>query len=302
MKNKISVVIVTFNGEFWIEKNIKSLIKSSFLVEIIVVDNASTDNTVDILKDFPQVTLIQNHINIGFGKANNIGIHKAIENGATAVFLLNQDTWVFENTIGVLVDSLQKNSGIGIISPIHYEANGIDFDAKFKDYYQQKSMFHNQKNLAVVPFINAAAWLVSKKCFEKVGFFEPVFEHYGEDRNFCDRVAFFGFQVAVAKDSKICHDRVVSRNWNKDVRQSKYKVLIAFLNINHSIGTGFYYGLKAVFGMPKYFFQYYGIQKALLLFFDLWVYYFILIFKTKKIILIKKNHKQGKIANFTGHL
>lgn len=295
-------MIVTFNGEFWIKKNINSLIKSNFLVEIIVVDNASTDNTVDILNVFPQVTLIQNHINIGFGKANNIGIQKAIENGATAVFLLNQDTWVFENTIAVLFDALQKNSGIGIISPLHYQANDIDFDAKFKDYYQQKTMFQDQTNLAAVPFINAAAWLVSKKCFEKVGLFEPVFEHYGEDRNFCDRVAFFGYQIAVAVDSKICHDRVVSRNWNKDVRQSKYKILIAFLNINHSIGTGFWYGLKAVFGMPKYFFQFYGIHKALLLFCDLLLYYSALILKLKKIILIKNNHKLGKTANFTGHL
>ncbi len=293
---------MTFNGEFWIKKNINSLIRSKFSVEIIVVDNASTDNTVGILKEFWQLTLIQNQNNIGFGKANNIGIQKAILDGATAVLLLNQDTWIFDDTVEILFKTLQSNNRFGIVSPLHFAANEVDFDAKFEDYYQQKKAINKMQNVSVVPFINAAAWLVSKKCFEKVGLFEPVFEHYGEDRNFCDRLAFFDFEFAVAADAKICHDRLISRNWNKDLRQSKYKVLIAFLNINHHFLKGLTLGLKAVFGMPKYFYHYYGFQKSALLFLNMGEYYFGLVLKSKKIFLIKNGHKQGKIANFMGHL
>ena len=109
MKNSISVVIVTFNGSFWIEKNLSQLLNSAIPVDIIVVDNASTDATISLIEKFPSVTLIKSKVNLGFGKANNLGIKHALNNGAEAVFLLNQDTWIYENTIKIFDENLQKN-------------------------------------------------------------------------------------------------------------------------------------------------------------------------------------------------
>ena len=86
MKKKIAVVIVTFNGEIWIKKNLNSLLNSNYPIEIIIVDNASTDKTINIIKEFSSIELIQNKNNLGFGKANNIGIDFALKNGADAVF------------------------------------------------------------------------------------------------------------------------------------------------------------------------------------------------------------------------
>ena len=85
------------------DKNIQSLLNSQYPVEVIVADNDSTDNTVAIVEQYPRVTLLKMTSNLGFGKANDIGIRQALENGADYIFLLNQDAWIFDDTILSLV-------------------------------------------------------------------------------------------------------------------------------------------------------------------------------------------------------
>jgi len=116
LNKKITVVIVTFNGENWIEKNINSILTSDYPISILVIDNKSTDNTLAILSQFPAVEIIKSQHNLGFGKANNIGIQYAFKNKSDAVFLLNQDTRIFKNTISSLVAVLKQNTNLGIIS------------------------------------------------------------------------------------------------------------------------------------------------------------------------------------------
>jgi GT2 family glycosyltransferase len=65
LKKKIAVVIVTFNGEIWIKKNLNSLFNSNYPIEIIIVDNASTDETIPIIKKYNAIELIENKINLG---------------------------------------------------------------------------------------------------------------------------------------------------------------------------------------------------------------------------------------------
>jgi GT2 family glycosyltransferase len=80
---KIYFIIVTYNAMKWAEKCFTSLRQSSVPVHCIVVDNGSTDGTQKyITSNFPEVELIQSEKNLGFGKANNIGIEKAYQKGA----------------------------------------------------------------------------------------------------------------------------------------------------------------------------------------------------------------------------
>ncbi len=77
--DKVFVVVVTYNGVKWINTCLNSLKESSLLIHTIVIDNGSTDGTQKIVRDtFTDVTLIQAEYNLGFGKANNIGIQEAI--------------------------------------------------------------------------------------------------------------------------------------------------------------------------------------------------------------------------------
>ena len=288
MDKKIFVIIVTYNGARWIDKNIPSLLNSAYPVHIIIVDNKSTDNTLELLERYPELDIIKSETNLGFGKANNIGIQRALSHGADYLFLLNQDAWVFENTVSSLVGKMQQYPELGLLSPLHYSANVTDLDASFATYYGRKTQ-DLDTTTAVVPFVNAAAWMLSRKCVEKVGFFEPLFGHYGEDRNYCDRVSYHEFIIGIDSDSKIVHDRVITRNFNKDLIQSKFKILATLLNINHSIGKSYLSGLKEVLGLPKYFGEFYGWGKAFSLLIELCGYYIRQLFNIGKIIAARKN-------------
>ena len=293
MKKKIAVVIVTFNGEIWIKKNLNSLLNSNYPVDIIIVDNASMDETINIIKEFSAIELIQNKNNLGFGKANNIGIDLAIKKGAEAIFLLNQDTWIYENTISNLVEVLFENPNLGIVSPLHYTANETTLDENFNTYFNRSRVEEESESIRIVPFINAAAWLVSKECFLKTGYFDPIFNHYGEDRNFCERVKYQGYKIGVAKNSAICHDRIVKLNSNKVVLQSKYLVLNEIINCNYSLLSSYLRGLKSVLGLTKFHCLSQGFLNTISLFFKLLLYYFNLLLNIRMILKIRVNSIKG---------
>jgi GT2 family glycosyltransferase len=291
LNKRVFVVIVTYNGSKWIEKCISSVLNSSYNIKIVVVDNHSQDNSVEILNQFPEIHLIQSQENLGFGKANNIGIDFALNNQADYVFLLNQDTWIFEKTIQSLVEIAKENPDFGILSPLHFSADGINLDDSFKTYYDRKIERSKNQNAVSVPFVNAATWLVSKKCIEKVGKFESLFNHYGEDRNYCDRVLYHGYKIVITENSKICHDRIITRSFSKDCIQSKFGVLLQVLNINNSLTKSYFLALKSVFGLPKYFSKSYDFFEVVNLFFKLLFYYIALIFSMPTIIKKRQSFK-----------
>ena len=293
MKKKIAVVIVTFNGETWIRKNLNSLLNSNYPIDIIIVDNSSTDETINIIKEFGTIELIQNKSNLGFGKANNIGIDWALKKGFDAIFLLNQDTWIYEKTILNLAEALFENSNLGIVSPIHYSADESTFDENFNTYFNRFKKEDDSETIRRVPFINAAAWLVSKECFSKIGYFDPIFNHYGEDRNFCDRMKYHGFKIGVVKNAAICHDRIIKLSSDKIELQSKYLILNELINCNNSLLNSLFLGLKSVFGLTKFHFSKQGTLKTISLFLKLLLYYFNLLLKIRMILQIRKNSIQG---------
>ena len=188
---------------------------------------------------------------------------------------------------------MNENPNYGILSPLHYGANGIDLDSNFENYYNKQGKITSNSNIKNTDFVNAAAWLVSKKCFEKVGLFDPIFSHYGEDRNFCDRVKYHGFKIGVVKNAAICHDRMVKLNSNKIELQSKYLVLNQMINCNNSLLISLFQGLKSVFGLSKFHFSSQGVLKTISLFIKLLLYYFNLLLNIRTIIQIRKNSIKG---------
>jgi GT2 family glycosyltransferase len=289
VEKKIVVIIVTYNGAKWLKNCFQSLEASTYKVTTIVVDNNSTDHSVEIIQSFPEIQLIQSTENLGFGKANNIGIQKAIELGADYVFLLNQDTWVFSETISNLVEVAESNDQYGIVSPLHYSGDEVSLDENFETYWKRKTKSITD-NVDEVPFVNAAAWLLSKKTIEKVGFFEPMFQHYGEDRNYTDRIIFHKYKTVVVKNAKICHDRIITRNFKKDCTQAKFRILAKVLNPNNNIGIGYLKGFKLVLGLPKYFLKFYSFSKVFQMFLQLLGYYTLLKFHFLTIIKARKSY------------
>ena len=290
LQKKVFIIIVTYNGEKWIRKNLQSIKHSLVPVKVLVIDNNSSDNTVSIVKSFGDVELILMDENLGFGSANNIAIEKALEQQADYVFLLNQDTWIYPETVGNLVLAAEANPHFGIVSPLHYASNGMNLDTNFTTYWDRKTTSVSN-NIDEVPFVNAAAWLVPRKVIEKVGYFEPMFRHYGEDRNYANRVAYHNFKIVIAKDAKICHDRVIIRHFEKDVTQSKLKILSDILNINNSLVISYLKAFYAVIGLPKYFYKFYSFRKSTQFFFELLWYYITLKITVLKIIKTRLSYK-----------
>lgn len=217
MKSVYSI-IVTYNGVKWIDACLKSLLNSRYPTQIIVVDNGSTDTTIPYIKsNFKQVHLIETGKNLGFGQANNWGIGEALKNNADYIFLLNQDAWVEANTLESLIRVQESNPEYGIVSPIHLNGAGNAVDAYFLEYlakseikdYLSKSILNNTNHASVIEtsFVNAAGWLLSRECIKKIGGFDPIFFHYGEDRNYTQRVTYHGFKIAIDAGSRLFHDR-----------------------------------------------------------------------------------------------
>ncbi|MBM77805.1 MAG: family 2 glycosyl transferase [Crocinitomicaceae bacterium] len=230
---KIYTIIITYNGDKWIEKNIQALIDSSTKTKIIIIDNGSVDGTQDIVKSFKAVQFIQSEENLGFGKANNLGIKLALEQGADYIFLLNQDAWIEKNTLSKLLKVSEIDKSFGIISPLHLNGGGTGLDKLFShciapsihhlDHYYFSDLTVKQvKEFYQVPFINAAAWLLPKNTFKKVGFFDKLFYHYGEDVNYCHRVNYHNLKIVFVPDAKFFHDREDRdiKNEDKDIKRN----------------------------------------------------------------------------------
>lgn len=213
MKTEVSIIIVTYNGIKWIQK----CLESANFYPVVVIDNNSLDGTENYIKsNYPEIYRFQQEKNLGFGQANNIGISYALGKGADYVFLLNQDAYLEEGSLEKLIEVSKKNPQFGILSPIHLNGKGDRLDENFSYYLNYRanpdffSDFILKKPLSEiyeVPFVNAAGWLISRECLETVGGFDPIFFHYGEDENYCQRVKYHGFKIGVVPVAKILHDR-----------------------------------------------------------------------------------------------
>lgn len=213
---EVGVIIVTFNGMKWINRCLTSLSRSKCNLEIVVVDNASEDGTIAFIrKNFPDVLIIQSKTNIGFGRANNIGLSHALEESWEYTFLLNQDVEVYPETIEGLIEVANNNKNYGIISPVHLNASGKQLDPSFLYYLNRNSnngMISDlalQKSLADLydfNMVNAAAWLLPRKTLKTVGGFNPMFFLYGEDDNYCQRVLYHNLKIGVVPSLFIKHD------------------------------------------------------------------------------------------------
>lgn len=210
-------IIVTYNGIKWIEKCLGSLKNSTINITVIVIDNGSTDGTVEFIESqYPDINLIKSPENLGFGQANNRGIKIAYENNADYFFLINQDAWVQCDTVEKLILSHKKNPEYGIISPIHLEGRGVALDLNFATYISKYKpvqllsdliLQRDSKKLYETLFVNAAAWLLTKTCVNSVGGFSPMFFHYGEDDNYVNRARFHGHKIGFDTSAFIYHDR-----------------------------------------------------------------------------------------------
>lgn len=207
----VSISIVTYNNDKVIKKCLQNIFQNinNIDFELIIVDNNSSDSTVSIIeKDFKNVRLIKNNRNIGFGAAHNI----AIKLGRGKYHLvLNPDIIFTENSVEKLVNFMEANPAVGLVSPkIVYPDGKIQYLCKrfpclfdlavrrftsrfiqylFKkriDYFEMRETGYNK--IIDVPYLSGSIMLFRKSILAKIGDFDENFYMYFEDADITRRV------------------------------------------------------------------------------------------------------------------
>jgi GT2 family glycosyltransferase len=224
----LSIIIVNYNVKEFLQNLIHSIEKASnnLSTEIIVVDNASTDGSVELIKSkFPSIILIENKSNLGFGKANNQGLK--ISNG-NFILLLNPDTIVSEETFLKMIEFFKNNPEAGLATPKILNPDGSlqlgcrrSFPGPWTSFCKvtglsnllPNSRIFARYNLTYLPenqtnevdAISGSFMMMKREVYEKVGGFDEQFFMYGEDLDLCYRIQKAGFKVFYVHSTQIIH-------------------------------------------------------------------------------------------------
>jgi GT2 family glycosyltransferase len=216
---ELSIIIVTHNSANVIEECLVSILNNlvNIVYEIIVVDNNSTDKTLEILSNFEynRFTIVKNKQNVGFAKANNLGFRKAT---GEFILILNPDVIFDKKTdIKILINELDKNENVAIVAPkLIYEngllqesarsfpnplvlfIRGFNLGKFFNRYEFYKNYFLSDSNdnyPREVDWVIGAFILIKKNLLIKVNYFDEKFFMYYEDADLCLRLLRNGYKT-----------------------------------------------------------------------------------------------------------
>lgn len=249
----VVVIIVAYNGMRWLPKCIETLYVCEGVLNVILVDNCSTDNTEAYIRnEFPDICYLKTEANIGFGRANNLGIKYAIEQQADFIFLLNQDVYLKGDVIFNLIKKAESNKLYGILSPEQLDGTGQSYDHNFfscvrkhqsnKDYSPPSTECSTK--ILEVDFVMAAMWLIPMPVIKIVGGFDPIFSHYGEDDDYVNRIHYHGFKLGICRGQVGLHDRQYRvHTTEKDLHISYVRYLSILKNINQSATYSKFYAV-----------------------------------------------------------
>ena len=225
----VSIIFVNYKTKDLTINAINSVIEKTEGVdyEIFVVDNASNDGSIEAIEqEFPNINIIKNPINSGFGSANNLAIKQA---KGKYIFCLNTDTLLVNNAIKIMFDFMEKieNSKIGAcggylvdkdLKPIHCGGRlpnvkeiiwKLGLRQIFKKYYNENmyiSLNSDDENLdSKLGYITGADIFFRKSVLDKVGLFDENFFMYYEETDLCKRIWDSGYTIKFVPTAQIIH-------------------------------------------------------------------------------------------------
>lgn len=212
----LSAITVTWNAKKYVNECLRSLDRDDELsAEIIVVDNASTDGTPELIAQrFPKFKLIQNSENLGFAKANNIGIRQS---RGKYVCLINSDVVLSRGCLNGLFQYMEANFSVGVVGPQMLGPDGgvrrssmrlpslrnsvcramaadrSSFLSRLLGGQLTSDFSHDR--IADVEVLNGWFWLVRREALDQVGLLDERFFIYGEDLDWCRRFREAGWRL-----------------------------------------------------------------------------------------------------------
>lgn len=245
----LSIIIVNYKTPLLTKACISSVMQSSVTnFEIIVVDNASNDNSKEIIcSEFSNIIWIQNQENEGFGRANNKGIEIA---KGEFILLLNSDVTVKDDTIIKCLEHVKSDNNIGVLgckllypnnstqkSYYYYIAdyNGVLKYNLFLDYIYK---FTQPKKIKAVM---GAFMMFPSKIFEEVGKFDPDFFMYAEEIHLCYRISKKNYKIVYFEETFAIHHHGASSNSVWSVKQNYLSEALLFYKVKGFMGYCLYH-------------------------------------------------------------
>lgn len=223
---ELSVVIVSWNCRRHLEECLLSLRNNTSVpAEIIVVDNASTDGTADMVRgSFPEVRFIQSPENVGFAKGNNIGIRAST---GRFLALINADVKVLPACLERTLASIEAEPAIGVLGPamigrdgiVHRSGmrfpslwNGICDALGLHAIFGRRPLFGGQAmadfdwtSRRDVEVLNGWFWMIRREALDEVGLLDEQFFMYGEDVDWCKRFHDAGWRIVFEPGAASVH-------------------------------------------------------------------------------------------------
>jgi GT2 family glycosyltransferase len=218
MDRTIYVVVLNWNGERVIGPCLASLRRIvEPRLEIIVVDNASSDRSLEIVRrEAPEAELIVNDRNLLFAEGNNVGLRRAMERGARFCLLLNNDTEVEPSSAGALLASLEAKAEAGIVGPkilydgeprrIWYGGAGfypLLWIPRHLDIRKVDGTFEDRRG--ETGWVSGCAMLVRREVIDRIGLLDPSYTIYCEDVDFCLRARRAGWKCLYEPSAVVRH-------------------------------------------------------------------------------------------------
>lgn len=279
--SELSVIIVNWNSKDFLRRCLASLDAHvrDVSLEVIVVDSGSFDGCGEVLaREFPSVKFIQSEKNIGFARANNLGARSA--NGQFLWFL-NPDTELTKNSIRIILDKLTALPQAGAVGCKLLNSDGslqascvqafpTVFNQLINSEYLRRhfpqwriwgnTILHaNPPRTEKIEVLSGACIMVKREVFEAVGGFTEQYFMYGEDADFCFKIAHAGYGVYYTPGTSVIHhgggcSRQAKSNFsNVMIRESVYR----FLKLNHGLAWAVTYrvamAVSSVIRLPLIF-------------------------------------------------
>ena len=206
----ISVIVVNLNGEDFLLSCIATVLAQDPVPEIIVVDNGSTDNSVELIgSTFPQVRVIRNEENLGFAGPANQGA--ALASGDLLLFL-NNDARLMPGTLARLVDVLQGDPRVAACEPTMLRGDG-KLDSAGSMFTKTGFLYNlNEDDVSSSRFgpyrfsLKGACLLVRAELFNRAGRFDDSYFAYFEETDLCWRLLAMGYRLEHVNNAVVMHD------------------------------------------------------------------------------------------------
>ncbi len=259
---KVFAIILNYNGFDYTKNCIKSFQKVKYQnLTLVIVDNSSTDDSYEKLKlEFPELIIIKTGYNSGYTGGMNFGAKYGLENGADYILLSNNDMLYEEDFLSILMDKIESDKNIGVISPkvlyMHDPQIIYCAGAEFKfshcgsvNLHQGKPTNEFGNEPKEITNAEGSCLLLRREVFEKAGFYDERLFMYFEDLDLSDRVRKF-FKIFYEPKSIVYHKAGSGLSWkdfsplyyyyytrNRLIYFSRFNVILKFYAIVFTISN-----------------------------------------------------------------